>query len=130
MYYLICLCMFIILNSCNYYSICATLNFVGTFEEFTKIVGYLKSKFEMKILRKHFFFFIGLLIKYLSNKILVYWSTYIKKILKHFHVDKSHSLSYLVIVHSLEVKNDLFYHKEDNEKLFGLEVLYYSVNVY
>ena len=43
-------------------------------------------------------------------------------------MDKSHSLSYLVIVHSLEVKNYLFYHKEDNEKLFGLEVLYYSVN--
>ena len=36
------------LNICNYYSIYGTLNFVGTFEELTKIVDYLKSKFEMK----------------------------------------------------------------------------------
>ena len=40
------------LNICNYYSICGILNFVGTFEEFTKIVDYLKSKFEMKDLGK------------------------------------------------------------------------------
>ena len=36
------------LNICNYYSICGTLNFVGTLEELTKIVDYLKSKFKMK----------------------------------------------------------------------------------
>ena len=46
--YLISLCIFIMLNICNYYSICGTLNFVGTLEELTKIVDYLKSKFEMK----------------------------------------------------------------------------------
>ena len=45
MYYLICLCIFIMLNICNYYNICGTLNFVGTFEELTKMVDYLKSKF-------------------------------------------------------------------------------------
>ena len=48
MYYLICLCIFSMLNICNYYSICETLNFVGTSEEVTKIVDHLKSKFEMK----------------------------------------------------------------------------------
>ena len=45
MYYLIYLYLFIILNFCNYYSICGTLNFFGTPEELTKIVDYLKIKF-------------------------------------------------------------------------------------
>ena len=44
------------LNICNYYSVYGTLNFVGTFEELTKIVDYLKSKFEMKDLGKQNFF--------------------------------------------------------------------------
>ena len=42
-------------------------------------------------------------------------------------MDKSHPLSSLMIVHSLEVKKDLFYPKKDNEKLLGLKVLYYNV---
>ena len=42
-------------------------------------------------------------------------------------MDKSHPLSSLMIVHSLEMKNDIFYPKEDNEELFGPEVPYYSV---
>ena len=37
-----------LLNICNYYSLCGTLNFVGTPEELTRMVDYLKSKFEMK----------------------------------------------------------------------------------
>ena len=36
------------LNICNYYSIRGTLNFVGTPEELTKIIDYLKSKFKIK----------------------------------------------------------------------------------
>ena len=40
------------LNICNYHSIRGTLNFVGTPKELTKIVDYLKSKFEMKDPRK------------------------------------------------------------------------------
>ena len=42
-------------------------------------------------------------------------------------MDKSHPLNSLMIVYSLEVKNDLFYPKKDNEELFGSEVTYYSV---
>ena len=56
MYYLICLCIFIMLNICNYYSICGTLNFVGKFEELTKVIDYLKSKFEMNNPGKQIFF--------------------------------------------------------------------------
>ena len=42
-------------------------------------------------------------------------------------MDKSHPLSSLMIVHSLEVKNDLFYPKEYNKELLGPEIPYYSV---
>ena len=42
-------------------------------------------------------------------------------------MDKSHPLSSLIIVHSLEMENDLFCPKEDNEELLGLEVSYYGV---
>ena len=42
-------------------------------------------------------------------------------------MDKSHPLISLMIVHSLEVKNDLFCPKENDEELLGLEVPYYSV---
>ena len=56
MYYLIYLCIFIMLNICNYYSICGTLNFVGTPEKLTQIVDHLKSNFEMKDIGKEFFF--------------------------------------------------------------------------
>ena len=42
-------------------------------------------------------------------------------------MDKSHPLSSLMIVHSLEVKKDLFYPKKDNEELLGLKVPYYNV---
>ena len=43
-------------------------------------------------------------------------------------MDKSHPLSSLMIVYSLEVKNDLLCPKEDNEELLGLEVPYYNVS--
>ena len=59
------------LNICNYYNTCGTLNFVRTLEELTKVVDYLKSKFEMKNPRKQFFF-LDLQIKYFSNEILIY----------------------------------------------------------
>ena len=42
-------------------------------------------------------------------------------------MDKSHSLSSLMIVYSLKVKNKLLCPKEDNEELLGLEVPYYNV---
>ena len=47
--------------------------------------------------------------------------------MKHFHIGKLHPLSYSMIVHSLEVKKDLFCPKEDNEELLGPEVPYYNV---
>ena len=102
------------------------LNFVGTLEGLTRIVNYLISKFEIKYFRKQNFC-LDLQIQYFSNKILVYYSTYTKKVLKPFHGGKLYPLSSSMIVYSLEVKNDLFCLKKDNEELLGLEVPYYNV---
>ena len=43
-------------------------------------------------------------------------------------MDKSHPLNSLMIIHSLEVKYDLFCPKEDNEELLGPKVPYYTVS--
>ena len=84
------------------------LNFVGTPEELTRIVDYLKSKFERKYPRKQNFC-LDLQIKYFSIEILVYYLTYTTKALKHFHIGKLHPLSSSMIVRSLKVKKNLFH---------------------
>ena len=71
--------------------------------------------------------FLDLQIEHFPNGVLVHQSTYIKKVLKRFYMDKSHPLNSLMIIHSLKVKYDLFCPKEDNEELLGPKVPYYSV---
>jgi hypothetical protein len=73
------------------------LNLVGTPEEFTKTADYLKNEFEMKDLGKTKFC-LGLQIEHLPDGILIHQSTYTEKVLKHFHMDKSHPLSTLMVV--------------------------------
>ena len=53
-------------------------------------------------------------------------STYIKKILKRFNMDKAHPLSSPMVVRSLDVKNDPFRPCEKSEELLGPEVPYLS----
>ena len=50
-----------------------------------------------------------------------------KIVLKHFHMGKLHPLSSSMIVRSLEMKNDPFYFKEDNEEVLGSEIPYLCV---
>ena len=59
-----------------------------------------------------------------SDGVLIYQSTYIEKVLKHFHIDKSHPLSSPMVVRLFEVTKDPFRPKEENEELFGLKVPY------
>ena len=102
------------------------LNLVGTPEELTKTAEYLKKEFEMKDLGKTKFC-IGLQIEHFPNGVLVHQSTYIKKILKRFNMDKAHPLSSPMVVRSLDVKNDPFRPCEKDEELLGPEVPYLSV---
>jgi hypothetical protein len=90
------------------------LNLVGTPEELTKTVDYLKNEFEMNDLDKTKFCF-GLQIEHLPNGILIHQSTYIEKVRKHFHMVKAHPLSTPMVVPSLDVKKDNFRLQEDGE---------------
>ena len=80
----------------------------------------------MKDLRK-IKFCLDLQIEYFPNGILVHQSTYIKKNLKRFYMDKTHLLSSPMVVRSLDMKKDPFRPYEKNEKLLGPEIPYLSV---
>ncbi|WJZ84460.1 hypothetical protein VitviT2T_004063 [Vitis vinifera] len=101
------------------------LNLVGTPEEFTRTTNYLKKELEMKDLGKRKFC-LNLQIKYFPHGVLVHQSTYIKKVLKRFYMDKAHPLSSPMVVRSLDVKNDPFHPCEKDEELVGPEVPYLS----
>ncbi|KAL6322664.1 hypothetical protein AAG906_015350 [Vitis piasezkii] len=100
------------------------LNLVGTPEELTRTTNYLKKEFEMKDLGKQNL--VSPTIEHFPNGVLVHQSTYIKKVLKRFYMDKAHPLSSPMVVRSLDVKNDPFRPCEKDEELFGPEVPYLS----
>ena len=66
-------------------------------------------------------------IEHFPNGVLVHQSTYIKKVLKCFYIDKVHPLSSPMVVQSLDVKNDSFRPCEKDEGLLGSEVPYLGV---
>ena len=72
-------------------------------------------------------FCIGLQIEHFPNGVLVHQSTYIKKILKRFNMDKANPLSSHMVVRSLDVEKDPFRSCKKGEKLLGPEVPYLSV---
>ncbi|KAL6328034.1 hypothetical protein AAG906_033301 [Vitis piasezkii] len=78
------------------------LNLVGTPEELTRTTNYLKNEFEMKDLGKTKFY-LGLQIEHFPNGVLVHQSTYIKKVLKRFYMDKVHPLSSPMVLLGPEV---------------------------
>ena len=101
------------------------LNLIGTPEELTRTTKYLKKKFEMKDLGKTKFC-LSLQMEHFPTGVLVHQSTYTKKILKRFYMDKAHPLSLPMIVRSLDVKKDTFRPYENGEELLGPKVSYLS----
>ena len=83
------------------------LNLIRTPGELIKTVDHLKKEFEMKDLGKTKYC-LGLQIEHCSNDVLIHQTTYTEKVLKRFHIDKSHPLSSPMVVRSLEVTKDLF----------------------
>ena len=71
-------------------------------------------------------FCLGLQIEHFPNGILIHQSTYIKKVLKRFYMDKAHPLSSPMIDQLLDVKNNPFHHCEKDEELLSPEVPYFS----
>ena len=113
----ICPCIFIKKSEIRFTIIAVyvdDLNLIGTLEELIRTTNYLKKEFEMKDLGKTKKF-LGLQIEHFPNVVLVHQSTYIKKVLKHFYMDKTHPLSSPMVVWSLDVKKDLFRPCEKDE---------------
>ena len=71
-------------------------------------------------------FCLDLHIEHFSTRVQVHQSTYIKKTLKRFNMDKAHSLSFPMVVQPLDVRNDPFLPCEKGEDLLRLEVPYLS----
>ena len=69
-------------------------------------------------------YYLSLQIEHYSDGVLIHQSTYIEKVLKRFHMDKSHPHSSALVVRSLEVTKDPFRPKEENKKLLSTEVPY------
>ncbi|RVW45253.1 Retrovirus-related Pol polyprotein from transposon TNT 1-94 [Vitis vinifera] len=123
----ICPCIFIKKSETGFAIIAVyvdDLNLVGTPEELTRTTNYLKKEFEMKDLGKTKFC-LGLQIEHFPNGVLVHQSTYIKKVLKRFYMDKAHPLSSPMVVRSLDVKKTISSLRKD-EELLGPEVPYLS----
>ena len=90
------------------------LNLVGIPEELTRTTNYLKKEIEMKDFGKTKFC-LALQIEHFPNRVLVYQSAYVKKVLNRFYMDKTHSLSSPIVVGSFDVKNDSFCPCEKDE---------------
>ena len=101
------------------------INIIGTRKEIEEASSCLKTKFEMKDLGKNKYC-LGLQIEHLPEGIFVHQSTYLKKVLERFYMDKSHPLSTPMVVRSLEVDKDPFIHKEDAKDILGPKVPYLS----
>ena len=86
----------------------------------------MENEFKIKDLGKTKFC-LDLQIEHFPTGVLVHQSTYSKKILKHFYMDKAHPLSSPMVVRSLEMKNDPFRSCEKGEELLAPEVPYFSV---
>ena len=69
---------------------------------------------------------LSLQIEHLMNGIFVHQSTYTKKILKKFYMDRAHPLNTPMVVRSLDVNKDPFRPQENNEEHLGPEVPYLS----
>ena len=117
----ICPCVFIKKSKSGFAIIAVyvdDLNIIGTHKELIETITFLKNKFEMKDLDGTKFC-LGLQIEHLAKGIFVHQSTYIEKVLKRFNMDKSHLISSLMVVRSLDVKKDPFRPQEDNEEILS-----------
>jgi hypothetical protein len=59
--------------------------------------------------------------------IIIHQSTYIKKVLEKFNMDKAYPQRTTMIVHTLEKDKDPFRPKQEGEEVLGAEYLYLSV---
>ena len=61
-------------------------------------------------------------IEHLHSYIMVYYVVYIQDILEKFIVDKYYQSITLMVVHYLDIENDLFRPRDDGNEILGLNV--------
>ena len=101
------------------------LSIIGTTRDIEEASAYLKTEFEMKDLGKTKFC-LGLQLEHLPEGVFVHQSTYTKRVLEKFNMDKCHPLKTPMVVRSLEADKDPFRPKEEDEEVLGPEVPYLS----
>ncbi|WZZ32928.1 hypothetical protein YC2023_016329 [Brassica napus] len=122
----ICPCVFIKKTTSGFVIIAVyvdDLNIIGTQNEIQKASNYLKGEFEMKDLGQTKYC-LGLQIEHSQKGIFVPQSTYTKRVLKRFNMDKATLLSTSMVVRSLNVENDQFRPPGEKKEILGLEVQY------
>ena len=120
---MICPCVFIKRSEMGFAIIAVyvdDLNIVETSNEVHVAAKYLMKEFEMKDLGQTKLC-LGLQIEHLQNGIFVHQSNYTEKILKRFYMDKAHPLTSPMEVRSLNVENDQFHPREEDEEVLGPE---------
>jgi hypothetical protein len=101
------------------------LNIIGHAKDMNEARNHLKKEFEMKDLGKTKFC-LGLRIEHLQICILVHQSTYVKKVLGKFNMDKAYPQRTPMIVHALEKDKYPFIPKQDGEEVLEAEYPYLS----
>ena len=81
------------------------LNIIGTTRDIEEASAYLKTEFEMKDLGKTKFC-LGLQLEHLPEGVFVHQSTYTKRVLEKFNMEKCHPLETPMVVRSLEEDKD------------------------
>jgi hypothetical protein len=92
------------------------LNIIGYAKDIDEACNHLKKEFEMKDLGK-IKFCLGLQIEHLQTGILVHQSTYVKKVMEKFNMDKTYPLRTPMIVRALEKDIDPFRSKQEGEEI-------------
>ena len=119
-----CPCVFIKKSTDGFYIISIyvdDLSIIGTTRDIEEASAYLKTEFEMKDLGKTKFC-LGLHLEHLPEGVFVHQSTYTKRVLEKFNMDKCHPLKTPMVVRSLEADKDPFRPKEEDEEVLGPEV--------
>nr|CAD39881.2 OSJNBb0067G11.4 [Oryza sativa Japonica Group]CAE05263.2 OSJNBb0115I09.25 [Oryza sativa Japonica Group] len=101
------------------------LDIIGTTEDIKEAMAYFKTEFEMKDLWKTKFC-LDLQLEHLPEGVFMHQSTYTKRVLGKFNMNKCHPLKTPMVVQSLEADKDPFKPKEDDEEVLGPEVPYLS----
>jgi hypothetical protein len=105
-----CRCVYIYKSSTGFYIISMyvdDLNIIDTELDINEARGHLKTELEMKNLGK-IKYYLGLQLEHLPTIILIHQSTYVRKILEKFNMDKAYPSKSLMVVRALENDSDPF----------------------